>query len=174
MTEQGERSDTYLAYVLLCVENFESFNNSVLLSLSTHRTNLQMCVRQVSVAPVFHFQPNSGPFKKLCAIFISMSVDVRDKKCQIGSFQHSHITKNSLINKLETHITMYKSWNRYINIFCIVKVEHLDDSLKLLNIQDKKINFTMVIENNNCLPFLDLNIMKNNNQVRIWNFQKRY
>ena len=65
------------------------------------------------------------------------------------------------------HITssfswMYKSWNRYVNIFCIVKEKHLDDSLKQLTIQDKNINFTSEIENNDYLPFLDLKIIKNN------------
>jgi hypothetical protein len=33
--------------------------------------------------------------------------------------------------------------------FCIVKVKHLDNSLKLLNVQDKNINITMEIKNNN-------------------------
>ena len=68
---------------------------------------------------------------------------------------------------------MYKSWNRYVDdIFCIVKEKHLDDSLKLLNIQDKNKNFTMEIENNNYLPFLDFKIMKNNKKLEFGIFRK--
>ena len=74
---------------------------------------------------------------------------------------------NLFRSEFEIHITssfpwMYKSWNKYINVFCIVKEKHLDDSPKLLNIQDKNINFTMEIENNNYLPFLNLKLIKNN------------
>ena len=73
---------------------------------------------------------------------------------------------NLFMSEFETHITssfpwMYKSWNRYVDdIFCIVKEKHLDDSLNLLNIQDKNINFTMEIEKSDYLPFLDLRIIK--------------
>jgi hypothetical protein len=50
---------------------------------------------------------------------------------------------NLFMNEFEVHITssfpwMYKKWNRYVDIFRIIKVNHLVDSLKLLNIQDKK------------------------------------
>ena len=68
---------------------------------------------------------------------------------------------------------MYESWNRYVyHIFCIVKVNYLDNSLKLLNIQDKNIDFTMEIENNNYLALLDLKIMKNNKKLEFGIFWK--
>jgi hypothetical protein len=56
--------------------------------------------------------------------------------------------------------------------FCFVEVKHLDDSLKVLNIKDKNINFTMEIENNDYLPFLDLKIIKNNKKIEFGIFRK--
>ena len=66
----------------------------------------------------------------------------------------SHFMANLFMSEFKINITSsfpwkYKSWNRYVNdIFCIVKKYPLDYFLKLLNIQDKNINFTMKIENN--------------------------
>ena len=74
---------------------------------------------------------------------------------------------NLFMSEFETDITssfhcLYKCWNTFIDdIFWILKEKLLDDFQKLLNIQDKNINFTMEIKNNNYLPFLDLKIMKN-------------
>jgi len=82
------------------------------------------------------------------------------------------------MSEFDTHITssfpwMYTSWNRYVDdIFCIVKEKHFDDSLNLLNIQDKNINFTMEIEKSDYLPFLDLRIIKNNNKLEFRIFRK--
>ena len=73
----------------------------------------------------------------------------------------------------ELTVEIYKSWNRYVDdIFCIVKEKHLGDSLNLLNIQDKNINFTMEIEKFDYLPFLDLRIIKNNNKLEFGIFRK--
>ena len=75
---------------------------------------------------------------------------------------------NLFMSELKIHITssfpwMYESGNRYINnFFCIVKGNHLDNSLKLPVFQGKNVNFAMDIGNDNYLPFLDLRIIENN------------
>ena len=85
---------------------------------------------------------------------------------------------NLFMREFETHITssfswMYKSWNRYVDVFfCIVKEKHLDYSLNLLNIQDKNIHFTVEIEKSDYQPFLDLRIIKNNKKLKFGIFRK--
>ena len=71
----------------------------------------------------------------------------------------------------ETHITeafplIFKVWYRYVDdIFAIVNRNLIEDALKLLNLQEKTIKFTCEVEKNNCLPFLDLLIFRNNNHL---------
>ena len=59
-----------------------------------------------------------------------------------------------------------------MTFFASLKKKHLDDSLNLLNIQGKNINFTMEIEKSDYLPFLDLRIIKNNNKLEFGIFRK--
>ena len=70
---------------------------------------------------------------------------------------------NLFKSEFKIHITgsflwMYKSWNLMmdINIFWNCQKQQLDDSLKLLDIQDKNTNFNMKIENNNYLFYVKI------------------
>lgn len=78
----------------------------------------------------------------------------------------------------ETHITeafphIFKTWYRYVDdVFAIVPDRFVTDALKLLNIQQSSIQFTMEIEKDNHLPFLDLKIIKENNQLTFGIYHK--
>ena len=62
----------------------------------------------------------------------------------------------------ETHITesflwLFKMWFRYVDdILAIINEKHVEDALKLLNLQDGNIKFTMEMEKDQFLPYLDL------------------
>ena len=78
----------------------------------------------------------------------------------LSPFLANLFTSEFKIHIISSFPRMYKSWNRYVDIFYTVREKHQHDSIKLLIIQDKNINFTMQIKNNNCLPFIDLKIIK--------------
>ena len=73
----------------------------------------------------------------------------------------------------ETHMVtafpwMFKFWVRYVDdIFAIVHEKHIEDSLKLLNLQDKNIKFTSELEDQKqALPFLDLKLIRCNHKIK--------
>lgn len=50
-------------------------------------------------------------------------------------------------------------WIRYVDdIFAIISQEELDTMLKELNKEHKNIQFTVEVEKDGCLPFLDIHI----------------
>ena len=78
----------------------------------------------------------------------------------------------------ETHITetfpwLFKFWIRYVDdILAIVNEKHVEDALKLLNLQEKSIKFTMDMEKDNMLPYLDLKLIRNNNSISFGIYRK--
>ena len=57
---------------------------------------------------------------------------------------------------------MFKTWHRYVdNIFAVVPNRHIQDALKLLNIQDNSLKIALETEING----LDLKIIRNSNQL---------
>ena len=57
---------------------------------------------------------------------------------------------------------MFKTWHRYVDdIFAIITNRLIQDALKLLNIQDNSLKFTLETEIDGQLPFLDLKIKRN-------------
>ena len=85
---------------------------------------------------------------------------------------------NLYMGQFEMHITksfphMFKSWFRFVDdIFAIVDKNLIDDSLKLLNLQDKSIKFTLETENSGSIPFLDLRIMRKDNKLEFGIYRK--
>ena len=79
---------------------------------------------------------------------------------------------------LETHIVnafpqIYKFWRRYVDdVFAIIPQKLKEDSLKLLNLQDQHIQFTIEVEEDNSLPFLDLKITRKQNGVEFGIYRK--
>ena len=67
---------------------------------------------------------------------------------------------------IEGHPLIFKMWLRYVDdILAIVPKKLVDDSVKLLNLHEKSIKFTVEIETNGYLPFLDLKIIRNNDKI---------
>ena len=85
---------------------------------------------------------------------------------------------NLFMSAFETHMKMafpwiFKVWHRYVDdIFAIVPNRHLDDALKLLNLQEKTIKFTIEKEDNGQLSFLDLNIIRNGTKLKFGIYRK--
>ena len=60
---------------------------------------------------------------------------------------------------------MFKTWQRYVDgIFAVIPYRHIQEALKLLNIQDNSLKFTLETEIDGQLPFLDLKITRNSNR----------
>jgi hypothetical protein len=72
---------------------------------------------------------------------------------------------------LETQIIkafpyMFKTWHRYVdNIFAVIPNRHIQYALKLLNIQNNSLRFTLETEVDGQLPFLDLKITRNSSRL---------
>ena len=85
---------------------------------------------------------------------------------------------NLYMSFFETHITetfpwLFKFWVRYVDdILAIVNEKHVEDALKLLNLQEKSIKFTMDMEKDNMLPYLDLKLIRNNNSISFGIYRK--
>ncbi|XP_067630033.1 uncharacterized protein [Eurosta solidaginis] len=63
---------------------------------------------------------------------------------------------------------------KYVDdLFAIVKTSEMENMLKLLNTYYKSIRFTMEVEKNNRLPYLDTLIIKNNNKLYIDWYKKQ-
>ena len=75
------------------------------------------------------------------------------------------------MSSIEVHVTeafpaIFKMWHRYVDdIIAIVPRKLIGDSLKLLNLQDKALKFTMEVETQKQLPFLDLKIMRDDKKI---------
>ena len=69
---------------------------------------------------------------------------------------------------------MFKSWHMYVDdIFAVIPNRHIQDALKLLNIQDNSLKFTLETEIDGQLPFLDLKITRNSNRLTSYQKLKR-
>ena len=72
----------------------------------------------------------------------------------------------------KTYITssfswMFKSYFCYVGDICaIINKKHVEDFLKLLNSQKPEIKFTIEVQTENYLPFLDLNVMKDSKSIK--------
>ena len=77
---------------------------------------------------------------------------------------------NLFMSFLETHLIkafpyMFKTWHRYVDdIVAIIPNKLIQDALKLLNIQDNSLKFTLETEIDGQLPFLDLKIKRNSDR----------
>lgn len=64
-------------------------------------------------------------------------------------------------------------WLRYVDdIFAVLKPEDINPTLDIINSQYNSIKFTVEIENNNRIPFLDLNLTRTNNRIDINIYRK--
>lgn len=68
---------------------------------------------------------------------------------------------NSLEDEFSNQHLFPKTWHRYVDdILAIVETSKIDDTLQFLNSMCPNIRFTVEIENNHRLPFLDLLILR--------------
>jgi hypothetical protein len=81
------------------------------------------------------------------------------------------ILADIFISKLEEKLNRFttnkpKTWYRYVDdVFCIFnKKQNINDFLSRINKWHPNIRFTIEYENNECLPFLDLLIIRRNNK----------
>jgi len=81
------------------------------------------------------------------------------------------------MSKFEEELTQMealpKVWIRYVDdIFSFVKKDQLQNTLNVLNSQYESIKFTVEVENENSLPFLDLRLTRINNKIDISVYHK--
>ncbi|UYV80900.1 hypothetical protein LAZ67_19002128 [Cordylochernes scorpioides] len=92
------------------------------------------------------------------------------KICDIACFADGSACSDSTI--FPTDIITYK---RYINdIFCICTANKVNHKLTSLNSNHPEINFTLEIQNNNKLPFLDINIIRSQQGLKTSIYYKSF
>ncbi|XP_075157638.1 uncharacterized protein LOC142230905 [Haematobia irritans] len=73
---------------------------------------------------------------------------------------------DDVTNELKHSNIEFKILVKYVDdIFAIIKKPHLETILKLLNSYHNKIKFTVEIEEDNRLPYLDMTIIRDNNKI---------
>jgi hypothetical protein len=85
---------------------------------------------------------------------------------------------NIFISRLETKLStagqISPVWFRHVDdIFCIMDREKIQEILNTLNSQHDSIKFTHETEVNGVLPFLDLEIIRNNNKLEFGIYNKQ-
>lgn len=85
----------------------------------------------------------------------------------------SNVFMGAMEHGLKLKKKLPRIWLRYVDdVFAVMKPEHIDTTLKLLNSQYDTIKFTVEVENNNSLPFLDLYLTRTNNTIDINIYRK--
>ena len=68
---------------------------------------------------------------------------------------------------------IFKFWRRFVDdIFCILNKRQVEEALKILNSRSDSIKFTVEIEKNGQLPFLDLLVSRNGKKLSFEIFRK--
>ena len=85
----------------------------------------------------------------------------------------ANIFMSRLEMKLSTAEEIPAVWFRYVDdIFCVMKRDKIEQTLHTLNSQFESIKFTYETEVNGVLPFLDLEIIRNNNKLEFGIYRK--
>ena len=67
-----------------------------------------------------------------------------------------------------------KLWKRFVdNTYCLAKSEYMANILFALNSFHKKINFTIEIEKDNTIPFLDILIIRKTGKIETTVYKKK-
>ena len=80
--------------------------------------------------------------------------------------------------ELETTIVptldnLLRKWKRYVDdTYCIVKTDSVNEILLKLNSFHMKIQIAYKVETNNMLPFLDVLVIRNNNNIETTVYRK--
>lgn len=71
------------------------------------------------------------------------------------------------ISQLRSKNVQIKYVRKYVDdVIAIIKIKDKDEILHTLNSQHRKIQFTVEVENNNCIPFLDICIHRSNGRFK--------
>ena len=74
---------------------------------------------------------------------------------------------------IKNHPDVFKVWKRVVDdVFCIMKRSKIDEALNILNAQDESIRFTVEIEKDGCLPFLDVMVIRQNGSLEFDVYRK--
>lgn len=74
---------------------------------------------------------------------------------------------------LDSHSNMFKFWVRYVDdVFCILEKSKVEECLHILNSKDSSIQFTVEIEKDSRLPYLDLYLERTGDRIELDIYRK--
>lgn len=83
-----------------------------------------------------------------------------------------------VMSDLEMQVTsrfsdIFKFWVRYVDdVFCLVDGDKIDEGLRILNSQQSSLQFTLEVEKEGKLPFLDLLLFREEDKIKVDIFRK--
>ena len=91
----------------------------------------------------------------------------------ISPFLADIFMSNLEVKVVQNFPHIHRLWNRYVDdVLSVLKEKYLNEALQILNKQDDSVKFTIEIEIEGELPFLDLLIQRTDNQLNVSIYRK--